>query len=354
MNRVMVLILALICLSAVSIQCGLAENVGDVIAHADQMAVVNCEKWVSLREGPGTSASRIAKVPKGALVQDCIVYSDGFTFCCYDGIEGYILSEYLTSSLGQCAYELGTMQVANCEDWVSLRASDSTSSARLAKIPLGARVYDCIGYYGDFIHCTYEGQSGYVLAEYLVSQGNLILEHSLDGCTVCVYQSGSIDGERLYAECLDSEGGIEWTFRTSVPFATELSCTDAFIGGTAEKPMVMLHNANEGLYARDFFTGQMLWLLPKETVDLGGSISHAVADDGTMYIGGYYGPDPVAISVDGDVLWQADARHDAYWMYEIIITDEEIVAVYECIDEHEAAGQIGYGFDGEMRWVEWF
>ena len=251
------------------------------------------------------------------------------------------------------------MVVANCEEWVSLRASASTSSGRLTKIPLGAMVYDCSGYYGGFIRCTYEGQTGYVLAAYLTeaaqtAQSDLILEHSIDGCTVYAYRSGLINSEMLYAECLNDAGEILWTFQTSVPFATELSSTDAFVGGTEQRPMVLLHNVNEGLYALDFFTGQQLWIFPKETVDLGGSISYAVAEDGTMYIGGYYGPDPVAISVDGELLWQADARHDAYWMYEISITEEAVVAVYECIDEHEAAGQIGYGFDGTMLWVEWF
>ncbi len=326
------------------------------------MQVVNCEEWVSLRASANTSSSRLAKIPLGAVVTDCAWHTSEFIRCTYNGRTGYVLAKYLTSSLGQCSYELGTMQVANCGEWVSLRASDSTSSKRLAKIPLGAKVYDCTGYYGDFIHCTYEGQSGYVLAEYLTApeaavqsqQGDLILEHSLDGCTVYVYRSGLVNSERLYAECLDSEGGILWTFQTSVPFATELSSTDAFIGGTKQEPMVLLHNVNEGLHALDFYTGQVKWMLPKETVDLGGSISHAVAEDGTMYIGGYYGPDPVAISVNGEVLWQADARHDAYWMYEIAIENEAVIATYECIDEHEAAGRIGFDFNGELLWVEWF
>ena len=368
MKKVIALVLALICMGTMPSnlqQRAAAEVVDDVIARVDSMIVVNCEEWVSLREGPSMSAARMTKVPKGATVTGCIVYSEGFTFCKYNGIWGYILSEYLSGASAQAQTRneyIGSMQVVNCKEWVSLRASANTSSSRLAKIPLGAVVYDCTGYYGDFIHCTYEGQPGYVLAEYLTApeaavqsqQGDLILEHSLDGCTVYVYRGGLVNSERLYAECLDSEGGILWTFQTSVPFATELSGTDAFIGGTKQEPMVLLHNVNEGLHALDFYTGQVKWMLPKENVDLGGSISHAVAEDGTMYIGGYYGPDPVAISVNGEVLWQADARHDAYWMYEIAIENEAVIATYECVDEHEAAGRIGFDFNGELLWVEWF
>ena len=45
-------------------------------------------------------------------------------------------------SLAETTY-LGTMEVVNCNEWVSLREKPSTSSERLAKVSLGATVHSC-------------------------------------------------------------------------------------------------------------------------------------------------------------------------------------------------------------------
>ena len=42
------------------------------------------------------------------------------------------------------AAEDGVRYVVKCNDWVSLRATPSTKAARLAQVPLGARVTDCV------------------------------------------------------------------------------------------------------------------------------------------------------------------------------------------------------------------
>lgn len=59
------------------------------------------------------------------------------------------------------------MVVANCNEWVSLRAQPSKSSDRVAEVPLGAVVTNCSVAANGFIACDYAGQSGYILAEYL-------------------------------------------------------------------------------------------------------------------------------------------------------------------------------------------
>ncbi len=61
------------------------------------------------------------------------------------------------------------MRVANCKEYVSLREKRSASSKRLAKVPLGALVlaYPGAGDENGFIACTYHGQEGFILAEYL-------------------------------------------------------------------------------------------------------------------------------------------------------------------------------------------
>ena len=136
-----------------------AENING------EARVINCSTFVSLRETPDTSAKRLAKVPLGAYVIAKGSVSNGFIKAEYKGQTGYILGTYLKkSNTGNVA--LADQKVAGCESWVSLRETASTYSARLIKVPLGAKVTDCVKN-GAFVRCTYKGQTGYILAKYL-------------------------------------------------------------------------------------------------------------------------------------------------------------------------------------------
>lgn len=61
------------------------------------------------------------------------------------------------------------MRVVNCKDFVSLRAKRDQSSARLAKVPLGALVlaYPEAGEENGFIQCVYRDEYGFILSKYL-------------------------------------------------------------------------------------------------------------------------------------------------------------------------------------------
>lgn len=59
------------------------------------------------------------------------------------------------------------MEVVDCSEWVSLRESPSTWSARLTKVPLGAVVSNCRRCGDGWFHAEYDGYSGYILAKYL-------------------------------------------------------------------------------------------------------------------------------------------------------------------------------------------
>ena len=63
---------------------------------------------------------------------------------------------------------IGAMRVVWCKEWISLREEPKKTSNRLAEIPLGAIVYNCVDI-GDprFYECEYEGQKGYALIGYL-------------------------------------------------------------------------------------------------------------------------------------------------------------------------------------------
>ena len=147
----------------------LATYLKDAAAPADDLngeaRVVNCASYVSLRQTPSTLATRIMKVPLGAYVIAKGSASDGFVKVEYKGKTGYILGQYLKkTNTGNVA--LVDQRVTGCDSWVSLRVSPSTSAARLVKVPLGAKVTDCVKN-GSFVKCTYNGYTGYILAKYL-------------------------------------------------------------------------------------------------------------------------------------------------------------------------------------------
>lgn len=131
------------------------------------MQVTKCNSYVSLRANNSTSSPRLVKVHLGELVSNCESASNGFVKCTFDGQTGYILEKYLkTTSEPAYAHVLPNQQVTKCSYWVSLRKYPDTSAVRLEKVPLGATVVGCV-LEGSFIKCTYNGKTGYILAQYL-------------------------------------------------------------------------------------------------------------------------------------------------------------------------------------------
>ena len=66
-------------------------------------------------------------------------------------------------------YYIGECYVVNCNEWVSLREHADTSSYRLAKVPLGARVTNCYDTSFNFYLCEYRGEMGFIQKRYLSS-----------------------------------------------------------------------------------------------------------------------------------------------------------------------------------------
>ena len=141
----------------------------------DQLHVVGCEEFITLREEPSTSAKAIVQIPLGALVT-CYEYTEnGFARVYYGGCFGFVQSRYLSEVNPETGGEWRIpMYVANCNEFISLREDASTSSDCMQRMPLGAQV-ECylrtvdgpqpmenVGYPGS------EGmQRGYALSRYL-------------------------------------------------------------------------------------------------------------------------------------------------------------------------------------------
>ena len=249
-----------------------------------------------------------------------------------------------------------TMRIANCQDWVSLRSAPSTQAPRLMQVPLGAFV-DCEpDYDSEFSLCSYEGVTGYILDEYLE---RVALYAQVGAFTVLGERNYINDREVMEIVCLDARGDKCWQRRWEFPALTGLSGTDAFVAGTAQEPMILTHVAGVGLTALDLYTGQERWTLGSDVVDLGGGLCCTVAEDGTIYIGGYYGPDPVAISADGELLWQSSPVYgegdgqplEFWWLYKLELRPDGLIATYDMgMDDQgrECSGELLYSLDGEL------
>ncbi len=151
----------------------------------------------------------------------------------------------------------------------------------------------------------------------------------------------------MEAECRELGGVVKWTYRIETDELTELEPMAAFVGGAKEDPRLMLYCSGQGLKALDWRTGDVVWSLSER---LGASISWAVEDDGTMYIGGYYGPDPVCVGNDGEVIWRSrSGSDDIYWLTEIKIGRSGLGAFYEVFPKSETGGWVVYDWDGTVK-----
>ncbi|MBE5809026.1 MAG: hypothetical protein E7317_11890 [Clostridiales bacterium] len=173
-NRFFALAVAvLIALSAVAIAPGAraqaAYDYYDYTYLIGSMEVVNCSSWTSLRALPDSYSTRLAKVPLGAVVTNCYYQDDRYTYCTYQGIEGYILTENLSFIAGPVGYEyddsyyLGNYQVVNCTSYASLREYPDSSSQRILQVPLGAIVTNVFYHDERFSYCVYGEYEGYIL-----------------------------------------------------------------------------------------------------------------------------------------------------------------------------------------------
>lgn len=135
--------------------------------YLGKKTIVNCNEFVTLRQYASTSAPTVTKVAKGQQV-DAYYYNDTFTRCYYNGLEGYILNRYLSGSGASYASGsyLGTMRVVNCNSYVTLRQSPSTSAYALARVYKGSAV-EAYYYNSEFAECYYNGMRGFILLRYL-------------------------------------------------------------------------------------------------------------------------------------------------------------------------------------------
>ena len=140
--------------------------------YLGNMQIVNCVSFASLRDYPSTSANLLMRVPLGEIVTNVFYQDERFSYCIYNGVEGYILNSNLSwVSGGSTATDydsswIGDAVIVNCS-WASLRELPDTGAYRLAKVPVGETVTDCYYVNDRFACCTWRGFVGYILVDNL-------------------------------------------------------------------------------------------------------------------------------------------------------------------------------------------
>ena len=142
----------------------------DPIALNTTFYVVKCNQAITLRTSDSTSARAQLLIRLGEAVSYLGTASNGFYKVSYFGQTGYVLSSYLSTTppAGGIYSQPITLQVVNCKESITLRATDSTSAAEICQIPLGSFV-EYLGYgENGFYVISYNGTIGYALSDYLV------------------------------------------------------------------------------------------------------------------------------------------------------------------------------------------
>ena len=242
-------------------------------------------------------------------------------------------------------FYIGAMRVVRCNSYVSLREAPNKTSKQLAKIE------------PDEI---YEGQEGYILSRYLepapeyepvetrseskkmtreeiIGSGNIVFEWTefnvsvLAAYEVITEKEGELPWETLRVGCfIDDEP--EWGYIEQVQQSGQFKNLTAFIGGTEDEPQVYVYDAEYGLIMLDLIDGSEQWVLSKDACSLGDcAVVTAGANTGILYVAGSDGPDPVAISAEGNVLWRSVIDDpEIYGPTEIILNPNDIEIHYEC------------------------
>ena len=248
---------------------------------------------------------------------------------------------------------IGAMQVIRCKEYVTLRAEPYKKARALAKVPLGAVVYNCstIREKKSFLYAEYEGVSGYILAEYLEkapqyepavtsavsgklteaeirSGGEIVLDWQDYNISVLASHEFRTE-EKKTTEILRIgcfiDGEPLWGHTETLEVFSNHTMLRVFIGGTEDDPMVMLYDGGYGLSLLDLLSGRERWLLTTANCNLGDGAVTAVGESGNIFVSGTDGPDLTAVSPDGRLLWTVAEDYPGFYdPVEIILNKSSI------------------------------
>lgn len=119
---------------------------------------------VNVRSSDSETADKVNKVPSGTKVEVLEQKVNGWSRILYDGVEGFIKSEYLNVAESAAGVEIiGTVTAI---ENVNVRAQASQSAEKLG-ILVGGDTLDLVANEGEWCKVVYNGQIGYVKTEFV-------------------------------------------------------------------------------------------------------------------------------------------------------------------------------------------
>lgn len=119
---------------------------------------------VNVRTSDSVTADKLGKVTAGTKVKIIEQLVNGWSKIEYEGKEGYIKSEYLYVLESVADVEvIGTVTAATK---VNVRSQATTDSAKLG-VAVEGESFDLVAYEGEWCKIVYEGEIGYIKAEFL-------------------------------------------------------------------------------------------------------------------------------------------------------------------------------------------
>ncbi len=144
---------------------------------------------LNLRAGPGTEYDTLAVIPANATLTLTGIYN-GWYKTSYNGVEGYICSDYVTLSENSAASasstDLGTGILNTGGSSLNLRSGPGTGYEKLTSIPAGT-VLTLTGSENGWYKTTYNGVEGYVSSEYIVLSDGAVSSNSDLGAQIVAY-----------------------------------------------------------------------------------------------------------------------------------------------------------------------
>ena len=135
-----------------------------VESAAPQIVYAKATTTVNVRGSDSEQATKITKVSGGTKVQVLEQRPNGWSKIIVDGQEGYIKSEYLDIAQAVDASQIVGKVTATTN--INVRSQATTDSERLGVLAGGDSV-DLIAMEGEWCKIAYEGQVGYVKAEFV-------------------------------------------------------------------------------------------------------------------------------------------------------------------------------------------
>lgn len=252
---------------------------------------------------------------------------------------------------------IGAMRVIWCKEFVSLREEPKKTSKRILEVPLGAIVYSCTDIHSaQFYQCEYEGTTGYILRVYLepapeceppassaitkkmtmdeiTGSGEIVLDWKDYNMSVIASHDYITEDKKewevLRIGCF-IDGSPIWGHEEKCEKFGQYDALKTFIGGVEDDWVVMVYDGAYGLSKLDLLSGKEKWSLTTGTCPMGNAAAITVDKEGTIYIAGTDGPDPVAVLIDGQVLWKSDVGDPTvYGPYEIEVQNGSVMVKYD-------------------------